>query len=290
MALLLVKGGPAIHNSKNNMELEDDEKDFDFLPLPPKRASKTKFPPGCSVIICLDNSNINNNNNNNNNHDTTMQVLYGSVQQVGIDLDDRDNDDDDNNGGTLMLVPGDDLVFAVGTAVWFLSSSILESDEHCWQSGMVLGSEQPVVSSSSTTTDNDGGCYSVTGSTVVFSVEDGTSGMVYNTISPDQLIYRGDSVTPPAAMIVMKSTTRKPKLELEQQPALQELTLVQHQPLVQQPVVQQPVVQQQQPQPQPVLPMPRIITADTNTEKPKKTRNTITKMATTFVTESDFVI
>ena len=55
-------------------------KEDDFLPLPPKQSSRSKYPPGCSVIYCQYKQ------ADSDRPLMVSAVLYGKVEQVGINL------------------------------------------------------------------------------------------------------------------------------------------------------------------------------------------------------------
>ena len=198
-------------SSSSNLVTIDDvlllRDEDNFLPLPPKKASRATFPPGCSVILCRVGS-----TNRHHNNDTTqqqqaspaplpLQALYGTVTQVGINLDDHGHRETlfqvtphDNmpwsagtatNTKTLLLVRGHDLVFAVGTPVWLSVGNSEDNDD--WQPGVVLRSDQSLATNHAEPK-------------VHYSVQplSTAEGVVYNGITTDKIVYRGTLPDPPS--------------------------------------------------------------------------------------------
>jgi hypothetical protein len=112
-----------------NHESHDDE---GFLELPLKEATKTKYPPGCPVQVCL----YHDENTQETPHGTVgprvSEVVVGHVAQVGIawyggrgnretmyKVIPCDSTPSANQGTKPFLVKEDRLQFAIGTHVWF---------------------------------------------------------------------------------------------------------------------------------------------------------------------------
>ncbi|CAB9526416.1 expressed unknown protein [Seminavis robusta] len=140
---MIVKEEPDVHDVQDESRDEEcnDEEDEDFLELPPKKAARTKYPPGCIAQwdVYEENALL------------ASRVLRGQVQKVGIDWSEAGSRETVyklkvfNDGfqsstfscsSSISVVKEKYLMIAIGEPVWMHGAE--EADQ---KQGRILSSE-----------------------------------------------------------------------------------------------------------------------------------------------------
>ena len=173
-----------------------DEDDF-YLPIPPRKATKAKFPLHCKVLFCHNSSKNHQRNGYETNENYQIPpVLYGTVVELGIlflglgeqQQQRRQNlyriQVDNTRAPTTFIVSEQVLQYASDTPVW-VSLPLFGTAE--WQKAVVMGSMQQQPSTSRLHQPNNN---------ISYSVKILAQQTIYHGV-PDSHIFLRSNETPP---------------------------------------------------------------------------------------------
>ncbi|CAB9513124.1 expressed unknown protein [Seminavis robusta] len=169
-----------------------------FLTMSKSQAAKTKFPPGCPIMMSVSSPKM---------PQLITQVLQGTVEKVGVLVIGGQVEGGNiyqvqvAGDDTFRRVPEKDLVIGLGAPVWFHASGTFEE-------GMILASQQvPSIMVAHGSAD------------VVYSIQATTSSpfLVHHGVQPHQVFFKAKKLTLDGVKSIYKKRIKKLAAQQQQQ-------------------------------------------------------------------------